>query len=97
MDLPIKARDIGDLTREYEYADGTKEYWSDGSRSWRNNNPGNIRDFNIPWEGLIGTDSDQFCIFNSYEKGKRALKRDLRTKGRRGLTLSQAIYIYAPP
>ena len=56
MNLPIKAKDIGNLTREYEYADGTKEYWSGGTWSWRNNNPGNIRDYNIPWEGLIGAD-----------------------------------------
>lgn len=97
MDAPIKGRDIGNLTREYEYADGRKEHWVGGSKSWRNNNPGNIRDFNIPWDGLIGIDAEKFCIFNSYEQGKRAIRVDITTKAKRGLTLEQAIYAYAPP
>ena len=97
MSKPVKAKDIGNLTREYEYADGRKEYRVGGSRSWRNNNPGNIRDYDIPWQGLIGQDNEQFCIFNSYENGKRALTRDITTKAARGLTLEKMIRIYAPP
>ncbi|NTF54929.1 hypothetical protein G6L12_08485 [Agrobacterium rhizogenes] len=68
-----------------------------GSRSWRNNNPGNIE--YGPYarsKGAIGTDG-RFAVFPSYESGRKA-QGDLlfRGKGYRNLTLGQAINKWAP-
>lgn len=84
-----------------------------GSRSWRNNNPGNIEygDFAKKF-GALGTDG-RFAIFPDEESGRKAKDnlifesdraKRLSTKGDYGAgigykdkTLSQAITAYAPP
>lgn len=84
-----------------------------GSRSWRNNNPGNIEygDFAKKF-GALGTDG-RFAIFPDEESGRKAKDnlifesdraKRLSTKGDYGSgigykdkTLSQAITAYAPP
>lgn len=84
-----------------------------GSRSWRNNNPGNIEygDFAKKF-GALGTDG-RFAIFPDEESGRKAKDnlifesdraKRLSTKGDYGAgigykdkTLSQAITSYAPP
>lgn len=84
-----------------------------GSRSWRNNNPGNVEygDFAKRF-GAIGTDG-RFAIFPTEEAGKKAKEhlifesggaRQLSTKGDYGAglgyrdkTLSQMLTAYAPP
>ena len=68
-----------------------------GSRSWRNNNPGNIE--YGPYarsKGAIGTDG-RFAVFPSYESGRKAQENLLfDSKGYRNLTLGQAINKWAP-
>ena len=52
------------------------EGWFPGSRSYRNNNPGNLRWSNpdsIPWSGAIGLDDSDHVIFDSYNSGWQAL------------------------
>lgn len=45
-----------------------------GSRSWRNKNPGNLKNTELTYGfGAIGVDSDNFCIYPSYEVGFKAL------------------------
>lgn len=70
----------------------------EGSRAWRNNNPGNIEygDF-ARSHGAVGTDG-RFAVFPDYETGRQA-KYDLlfNTGSYRGLTIEQAINRYAPP
>lgn len=63
-------------------ADAIKSFegWYPGSRSYRNNNPGNLRWFgsSIPWAGAIGTDESGHVIFDSEASGMDALKHQLR-------------------
>jgi len=67
-------------------------------RGIRNNNPGNIRDFGIPWEGLAGKDNADFCKFKSAHYGLRALSRDMSTKIGNGVnTVDKIISKHAPP
>lgn len=74
-------------------------------RGIRNNNPGNIRDTNIPWEGVVqtldpdGVDTEQtFEEFRRPWWGIRALAVNLRTyQQKRGCkTLRQIISRWAP-
>lgn len=70
----------------------------EGTRAWRNNNPGNI-EFG-PFarsQGAVGTDG-RFAIFPSYQAGRKA-KAALIFDGSayRGLSISDAINRYAPP
>lgn len=77
------------------------------SRGYRNKNPGNLRDFDIPWQGLIGNESGpgSFCVFDSIENGARAAAKDVKgdiagRPGRPGRpplgTISKLIAAYAP-
>jgi hypothetical protein len=52
------------------------EGWYEGSRSYRNNNPGNLKFANQP--GAIGADESGHAIFSSYQAGWSALLRQLR-------------------
>lgn len=70
---------------------------SGGSRSWRNNNPGNImyNDY-IKKLGAIGTDG-RFAIFPDVETGRRAQERLLFDSANyKGLTMPEAIRRWAP-
>lgn len=66
-----------------EFAEAIKihEGWFKNSRSWRNNNPGNIRFAKQP--NTIGKDDKGFAIFKTYEDGFAALCR-LITNAREG-------------
>lgn len=68
------------------------EGWYPGSRSFRNNNPGNLRWFSdsFPWTGATGVDESNHVIFDSYESGLSALKYQLR------LAFSGSSSIYSP-
>jgi len=67
------------------------------SRAIRNNNPGNLRFYNIGWVGEIGQDDDGFSIFDSMENGIRASYVNMRTKYGRGITtIGELIPIWAP-
>ena len=74
---------------------------SNGSRSWRNNNPGNIIDASAA-QGVIGRDSYGDPVFATYEQGAEAQRRLLfvpnSTKQNfASKTLHDAIYKYTPP
>lgn len=68
------------------------------TRGERDRNPGNLRDANIPWQGLIGRDDKGFCIFDTASNGIRALAKTLLTYQRKhGLDNVKAIISrYAP-
>lgn len=55
------------------WADATQQHegWFPGSRSYRNNNPGNIKYVGQP--SAIGSDSLGFCIFATYADGRKSL------------------------
>lgn len=79
------------------YEDGTEEVRSGGTRSWRNNNPGNLR--NSPFSirhGSLG-EAGGFAVFPSEDAGWRALLSLLRGPTFQGLTLDRMIARYAPP
>ncbi len=65
----------------------------------RNNNPGNLMDQGIDWDGLMGCDERGRCIFATAAKGFRALALDLHTKwSEDGLkTISAILTKFAPP
>lgn len=78
-------------------AGGNVEERSGGTRSWRNNNPGNIEAGNFAAaHGAIGSDG-RFAIFTSEERGRGAIVSLLGSPAYQRLTLQQAINRYAPP
>lgn len=70
------------------------EGWYPGSRSYRNNNPGNLE-----VDGDLGRDSGGYGVFSSYNAGRNALVADLTAKVRKygSWTLYQVMARYAPP
>lgn len=96
----------GSLNRIYEGTDSNGESVTiikardtsrEGTRSWANNNPGNLR--YSQWEdeyGAIGQDEDGFAIFESVEAGLEAQKHLLQSENYANLTLREAVYRYAP-
>lgn len=71
--------------------------WSEGTRSWRNNNPGNIRHGEFTKKnGAIGK-AGGFACFPEKETGKKALIALFKTNSYQKGTLRDAIYRYAPP
>lgn len=73
-------------------------------RGIRNNNPGNLRDFNIGWQGKLGADAAGYLIFDVHPNygraywGVRAMVKDLLDDHvRDGLrTVRSIITEYAP-
>ena len=81
----------------YKCEDGNFVSWARGTRAWRNNNPGNIRDGDFTRRhGAIGV-AGGFAIFPDYETGLAALIALLRTVPYQKLNVEQAINRYAPP
>lgn len=81
----------------YTFSDGNKLKRSGGTRAWRNNNPGCIRYSNFAIEqGAIGK-AGGFAVFPDQQTGKNALAALLRSNGYKNLTISAAIFKYAPP
>lgn len=72
-------------------------------RGIRNNNPGNLRNFNIPWLGKVpnsqNTDHNkEFDQFTEVKYGIRAMLRDLTNDISKGKnTIRKLISEYAPP
>lgn len=63
----------------------------------RNNNPGNIRATNIPWQGKTAPNGG-FETFGSPIDGIRAMARNLETHAKNGAgTLAKQIGLWAPP
>ena len=79
-----------------DYGDSVK---TGGTKSWRNNNPGNIRagDFATS-QGAIGKDKDGFAVFPDEQTGDKAREKLLfEGKNYKDLSVSAAISRYAPP
>ncbi len=53
------------------------EGWAPGSRSYRNNNPGNLRPVGFTYAGQTGLDDEGHAIFDSFESGWAALIHQL--------------------
>ena len=91
---PLKS---GSSAVVYTSDDGRKVVRKGGSRSWRNNNPGNIRYTQFARDqGAIGT-AGGFAVFPDVESGRDALASLLRGTTYFPLTISAAISRYAPP
>lgn len=81
----------------YTYSDSTKVRHSGGTRAWRNNNPGNLRDSELVRDaGAVGC-AGGFAVFPDYETGRRAIVRLLLSDAYRDMSISSAICKYAPP
>lgn len=80
----------------YAYNDGTKiKRGTDGTRAWRNNNPGNLRYYQFAKEhGTIG-EAGGFAVFPDEQTGMAALVALLQTSTYAKLTILQAINRYA--
>lgn len=97
---------IGKVNRIEDWAMAIQQFegFYPGSRSYKNNNPGNIRYFSGLFASLaIGKDDKGFCIFETYAKGFSALVT-LLTRAATGLstvyspenTILDFYEIYAP-
>lgn len=67
----------------YQDDAGNIEIKNDGTRSWRNNNPGNIKASDWNWaqeHGAIGKDVDGFAIFKDFQTGWNAKNALLNEK-----------------
>jgi hypothetical protein len=94
------------MSKLQQWAEAIKvhEGWYPGSRSYRNNNPGNLRYTAYTSSlGAVGKDSASFCRFGSPALGMKALTRFLedactnqlkRYKGT--MSLIQFYEVYAP-
>ncbi len=83
-------------SRIYYDQEGNKMVRTEGSRSWRNNNPGNLAYYKFAKEnGAIGTDGT-FAIFPDYETGQRARKKLLKGSQYHHLTIKEMAYKYEP-
>lgn len=90
--VPFVKAEANGINVVYYRADGTGVERSGGSRSWRNNNPGNIR--NATYQ--IGS-AGGFAIFDSYETGYNAIIDLLTSDNYINLSIIDAISRYAPP
>ncbi|MBD3768318.1 MAG: structural protein [Gammaproteobacteria bacterium] len=62
----------------------------------RNNNPGNLRDNGINWNGRIGNNQG-FVVFDTMQNGVRAMTLDITSDYRRGMnTIRKLVTEYAP-
>lgn len=81
----------------YTTADGRRVRRTDGTRAWRNLNPGNIRYSEFSRNaGAIGQ-AGGFAVFPDEETGTRAISSLLRGQSYNNLTIARAITRYAPP
>lgn len=72
-------------------------YFMSLPRGKRNNNPGNLMDTGIPWQGLVGHDPQGYAIFTSPYYGMRAMLLDLKTNIENGVnTISELVSKWAP-
>ncbi|MDE6250861.1 MAG: hypothetical protein K2M34_04515 [Alphaproteobacteria bacterium] len=80
----------------YVYNDGKRVIRNDGTRAWRNNNPGNLRYYDFAKNnGAIG-EAGKFAVFPDEETGMQALYKLLQTESYRNLTIENALKRYDP-
>lgn len=83
--------------RDYYDEQGNKLVRVGGSRSWRNSNPGNLKNYPIAKEnGSIGCDKSNFAIFPDEQTGQRARKKLLKGSKYNHLNLERMAYTYEP-
>ncbi|MGX9965921.1 hypothetical protein ACVFYP_21525 [Roseomonas sp. F4] len=93
----VAARRSGPAMVTYIDERGREVTREGGSRSWRNNNPGNIIKGSFTLSaGAIGDDG-AFAIFPDAQTGREAIVTLLRSASYRGLSLRDGIFRYAPP
>ncbi len=84
-----------DLEQKYKDED-TKITATQGTRGYRNNNPGNLEVIPGGWVGQVGIDStangNNFAIFDTPENGIRALMQNIISKVARNFTVSKGPY-----
>jgi hypothetical protein len=97
----LKHKQSSEQSRIEVWAEAIKEFegWYKGSRSWRHNNPGNLRYSKYETDNVDG-----YSVFPDYETGWKALLFQLRiaTDGRSSvyspdMTLKQFVNVWAPP
>ncbi len=94
--LPVRASGSGKNV-VYEYSDARRKTHVDGTRAWRNTNPGNIRGSQFATkQGAIGA-AGGFAVFPAEHMGMAAIKTLMRSESYRNLTVAGAISRYAPP
>ncbi len=81
----------------YRDAEGREILREGGSRSWRNNNPGNICKSSFTENAGAISDEGAFAIFPDEETGFSAIVALLCTPAYAPLSLRDAIFRYAPP
>lgn len=70
---------------------------SGGTRAWRNNNPGNLRNYDFSQRhGSLG-EAGGFAVFPDEATGQGALVSLLGTDTYQGLTINDALARFAPP
>jgi hypothetical protein len=97
---PVHISRIKDWASAIQHEEG----FFQGSRSFRNNNPGNLKltDYTKSL-GASGVDKNNFCIFPTFDKGMQALCQFLtdacnnKLKPYRNCSLLQFTKIYALP
>lgn len=83
--------------RDEQHKKMDAETRSGGSRSWHNNNPGNIRSGSFAnSHGAIGQ-AGGFAVFPDEETGLRASEALLRGRRYSGLTIDEAVARRSPP
>ncbi len=88
--VPLRAYAQGRDT-VIEYSDGTVEIRSGGTVSWRNNNPGNLRNYSFSQRhGSIGQ-AHKFAVFPNEDTGQRAMLGLLKSPQYKSRTLAEAI------
>jgi hypothetical protein len=93
-----EARTIAPRVVSIPQDDGSFEIRRDGTRSWRNNNPGNIAIGDIARaHGALGKDDKSKAIFPTEEMGRRAAIAVLQSPKYQAFTLDRAIEEWAPP
>ncbi len=78
----------------YVYRDGRRVVRHNGTRAWRNNNPGNLRYYDFAKRnGAIG-EAGNFAVFPDEATGMQALYNLLQTDSYRNLTIANALKRY---
>lgn len=70
------------------------EGWAPGTRSYRNNNPGNLRCANQA--GMLSCDPQGYAVFPDYQTGLTAEENQIQLDAGRGLSIQDFIAKYAP-
>lgn len=92
----VRAKETGPLEVTYYRTDGSSVLFKGGTRTWRNQNPGNIGAGKLADQfGAIGR-AGGFAVFPEHEAGRKAIFRLLKIPKYQAVTIAKAIEIYAP-